>query len=134
MVYRILHFLAFLLEASVIQTKAERLPREYLKYFSTQGSPKGVLGDPWCLYTFVLQSNGAENLKIWKGCRGRTWEAQLSSLPATLTWNSSRCSLHSLPRLSPWSHTGIPMPCWRTDWPEELPQAKRTITIIRQDL
>lgn len=45
-VHRILHFLAFLLGASVTQIKAEWLPRGYLKFFSPRDTLRELLGLP----------------------------------------------------------------------------------------
>lgn len=94
-----LAFLGLPFGALITQIEAEKVPREgtFFYTFPPRNLPRESLPFPSASTPSFCHSNCTENLKIWKGLRGRNWEALWSLLPTTLTWNSSRCPLHTLP-------------------------------------
>ena len=103
------------------------------KIFFTQGSPKGAFGAPQDLYTFVLHSSGAENLKNLERTQGKDLGGSIV-IVANNTYLESPQKLfpqplHSLPEVTLESRH---LAGDRAHWPEG-PEARHTIPIIRQD-
>lgn len=136
-VHRILHFLAFLLGASVTQIKVEWLPRGYLKFFSPRDPLRKLLGLPRISTPLFSIAVVLKILKSGKDAGeglGRlichcSQQHLLGIPPEALLPEGSLCT----PSLKLHWNPDTLLERERAHWPEG-PQAKHTIPIIRQDL